>query len=67
MDEPLHVVISACNTENFEAAMNRVQEVFLQPDLARRLALKNSVPFLVSSHAAFYGGSFAQPDRAGGR
>lgn len=43
LDEPLHVLISASNEETLKDAMDRVNEVFNQPDLARRLCQKYAV------------------------
>lgn len=43
MDEPLHVLISASNEETLNDALERVNSVFTQPDLARRLAQKSTV------------------------
>ena len=42
MDEPLHVLISASNEETLNDALERVNSVFTQPDLARRLAQKST-------------------------
>ena len=41
MDEPLHVLISASNEETLNSAVERVENVFTQPDLARRLVEKS--------------------------
>ena len=43
MDEPLHVLISASNEETLNNAVERVERVFTQPDLARRLVEKSVV------------------------
>ena len=42
-DEPQHVLISASNEETLADAVNRVAEVFNNPDLARRLMQKYAV------------------------
>lgn len=39
----MHVLISAGNEEALNNAASRINEVFNQPDLARRLAMKNIV------------------------
>ena len=51
MDEPLHVLISASNEETLNSAVERVENVFTQPALARRLVEKSVVGFFRGSHA----------------
>ena len=43
MDEPQHVLISAGNEDTMKDADSRINEVFTQPDLARRLVQQFSV------------------------
>ena len=43
MDEPQHVLISAGNEDTMKDAESRINEVFTQPDLARRLVQQFSV------------------------
>lgn len=50
MDEPQHVLISAGNEDTLRDAESRVNEVFTQPDLARRLAQQYAVDALFVSH-----------------
>lgn len=50
MDEPQHVLISAGNEDTLRDAESRVNEVFTQPDLARRLAQQYAVGTLARHH-----------------